>query len=208
MCSAHIFSLQPQRSLLVLPIAKSAYLTLQEMAKFEMGNCAPKMHASKSSSVTPGGKLPSFAQYSSLFFSNLTTSRRVKRVVTQDSTNYFLTVSEDQTVRGHDLRTPHTCPADCPLPLLRMPYPLSTLATSPLAPWLIVVAGQSPFAHLFDRRMIRRILQSEWGVPEADHDVNCVRRFGRTSRAPGELAKNEHISGSRMSQMNGHEVRR
>ncbi|KAF9510841.1 hypothetical protein BS47DRAFT_1331473 [Hydnum rufescens UP504] len=132
-------------------------------------------------------------------------STRVKRVVTQDSPSYFLTVSEDRTVRDHDLRKPHTCP-DCPTPLLRLPHPLSTLATSPLAPWLIVVAGESAYAHLFDRRMIRRILQLEWGVPGADDDANCVRRFGRASRASGERARNEYISGSRMSQTNGHEV--
>ncbi len=109
---------------------------------------------------------------------------RAKKVVPQDGPDYFLTVSEDQTVRGHDLRTPHSCPA-CPPPLVQMPHPLSALALSPLSPWLFAVAGESPHAHLFDRRMIHRLMLREWGVPAKDDEiVTCVRRFGRAAR-PG-----------------------
>ncbi|KAF8339108.1 WD40-repeat-containing domain protein [Cantharellus anzutake] len=131
---------------------------------------------------------------------------RVKRVVPQEGPDYFLTVSEDQTVRGHDLRTPHSCPT-CPPPLVRTPHPLSTLATSSLSPWLFFVAGESPYAHLFDRRMIHRVMLREWGVPAKDDEiVTCVRRFGRASRAPGESEGDEHVSGARMSSTNGHEL--
>lgn len=141
---------------------------------------------------------------------------RVKRIITQDSPSYFLSVSEDRTVRSHDLRVPHTCvvgsqSTSCPTPLVRLPYRLSTLATSPLTPWLFTVAGEMPYAYLFDRRMVGRT-EERWGVPisapsGSDNDgVKCVRRFGRTSRGPGERKNQAHVTGSRMARSNGHEL--
>ena len=135
---------------------------------------------------------------------------RVKRVVPQDSPHYFLSVSEDRTVRSHDLRQPHNCKArSCPSPLLKVPYRLSTLATSPLTPWLFAVAGEMPGAYLFDRRMIKQI-RRDWGwgsgVYDEERSVQCVRRFGRAARAPGEKREETHVTGSRMAGSNGHEV--
>ncbi|KAN0097234.1 WD40-repeat-containing domain protein [Tylopilus felleus] len=135
-------------------------------------------------------------------------SKRTKRIITEDSPDLFLTVAEDGEVRQHDLRTQHSCGRGaCPAPLVKLPYDLSTIALSPLTPYQFVVGGESPFAHLFDRRHIGRHLQEEWGMSPAVDDVTtCVRRFSRHSRAPGEVKGYEHITGARMSAWNGHEL--
>ncbi|KIK98048.1 hypothetical protein PAXRUDRAFT_732196 [Paxillus rubicundulus Ve08.2h10] len=135
-------------------------------------------------------------------------SRRTKRIITEDSPDFFLTVAEDGEVRQHDLRTPHSCTTDgCPAPLVKLPHELSTIALSPLTPYQFVVGGESPFAYLFDRRHAGRYLREEWGMlPSAAHATTCVRRFSRQSRAPGEAKGYEHITGARMSAWNGHEV--
>jgi WD40 repeat protein len=141
---------------------------------------------------------------------------RVKRIITQDSPSYFLSVSEDHTVRSHDLRVPHTCvlgsqSTSCPPPLIKLPYRLSTMATSPLTPWLFAVAGEMPLAYLFDRRMLRKT-EERWGVPpdtpngHGESGIRCVRRFGRTTRGPGERKGDAHVTGSRMAKSNGHEL--
>ena len=57
----------------------------------------------------------------------------------------FLTVAEDGTVRQHDLRASHRCRTGCPAPLVKLETDLSTLALSPLTPWLFVVAGEAPY---------------------------------------------------------------
>lgn len=133
---------------------------------------------------------------------------RTKRIITEDSPDLFLTVAEDGQVRQHDLRTSHSCTSGaCPAPLVKLPHELSTIALSPLTPYQFVVGGESPYAHLFDRRHVGRYLQAEWGVPpDADRATTCVRRFGRRSRAKGERKGYEHITGVRMSAWNGHEV--
>lgn len=133
---------------------------------------------------------------------------RTKRIVTEDSPDLFLTVAEDGTVRQHDLRTSHVCGGHrCPAPLVKLPHDLSTIALSPLTPYQFVVGGESPFAHLFDRRHIGRYLWEEWGMSPATADATtCVRKFSRHSRAPGEPKGGEHITGARMSAWNGHEL--
>jgi WD repeat-containing protein 42A len=133
---------------------------------------------------------------------------RTKRIITEDSPDLFLTVAEDGQVRQHDLRTSHSCTSGaCPAPLVTLPHELSTIALSPLTPYQFVVGGESPYAHLFDRRHAGRYLQAEWGVPlDAGSATTCVRRFGRRSRARGERKGYEHITGARMSAWNGHEV--
>ncbi|KAG1783294.1 WD40 repeat-like protein [Suillus placidus] len=133
---------------------------------------------------------------------------RTKRIITEDSPDLFLTVAEDGQVRQHDLRTSHSCTSGaCPAPLVTLPHELSTIALSPLTPYQFVVGGESPYAHLFDRRHAGRYLHAEWGVPpDADSATTCVRRFGRRSRAKGERKGYEHITGAQMSAWNGHEV--
>ncbi|KAG2367342.1 WD40-repeat-containing domain protein [Suillus spraguei] len=135
-------------------------------------------------------------------------SGRTKRIITEDSPNLFLTVAEDGQVRQHDLRTSHSCTSGaCPAPLATLPHELSIIALSPLTPYQFIVGGESPYAHLFDRRHAGRYLHAEWGVPpDADSATTCVRRFGRRSRANGERKGYEHITGARMSAWNGHEV--
>lgn len=140
----------------------------------------------------------------------------MKRIITQDSPSYFLSVSEDHSVRSHDLRVPHTCAlgsqsTSCPPPLIKLPYRLSTMATSPLTPWLFVVAGEMPLAYLFDRRMLGNT-EERWGAPmdapdgQGETGIRCVRRFGRTTRGPGERKGDAHVTGSRMAKSNGHEL--
>ncbi|KAI6035413.1 WD40 repeat-like protein [Pisolithus orientalis] len=133
---------------------------------------------------------------------------RTKRIVTEDSPDLFLTVAEDGTVRQHDLRTFHVCGGrGCPAPLVKLSHDLSTIALSPLTPYQFVVGGESPFAHLYDRRHIGRYLYEEWGMsPAANDATTCVRKFSRHSRAPGEPKGGEHITGARMSAWNGHEL--
>ncbi|KAF9457019.1 WD40-repeat-containing domain protein [Collybia nuda] len=135
---------------------------------------------------------------------------RVKRIVTEHSPDLFLTVAEDGSVRQHDLRVSHNCGGRvCPPPLVKIKHSLSTLALSPLTPYQFVVAGESPYGYLFDRRHVGRSLQEEWGMIPQDSDdlTTCVRRFGRpqNTRNPRH-ARSEHITGARMSAYNGHEL--
>ncbi|KAG6916290.1 hypothetical protein DXG01_007531 [Tephrocybe rancida] len=140
---------------------------------------------------------------------------RVKRIVTEHSPDLFLTVGEDGTVRQHDLRTPHDCRREaCSAPLVNLNHELSTLALSPLTPHLFVVAGESSFGYLFDRRHAGRNLRMEWGVPESALDAGsslttCVRRFGKPKAPEGapRRRRKDHITGARMSAFNGHEVK-
>ncbi|KAG8915589.1 hypothetical protein FRC01_003608, partial [Tulasnella sp. 417] len=136
----------------------------------------------------------------------------VKRIVTEDSSDLFLTVSEDHTVRQHDLRTAHRCRPNgtCPAPLVKLPYSLSALASSSIAPYYFVVAGEASFGHLFDRRMVGRILKTEWGqdisIDDDDATTRCVRRFGRLKRGQKERKAHTHVTGARMADSNGHDL--
>ncbi|TFK23275.1 WD repeat-containing protein [Coprinopsis marcescibilis] len=139
-------------------------------------------------------------------------TERVKKLVVEESPDVFLSLSEDATVRQHDLRTSHFCrEGECPAPLLRMDHELSTLSMSPVAPYQFVVAGESPYGYLYDRRYIGRVLQREWGsVPRAGEGLTtCVRRFGRPPQPTNDSERSrsrDHITGSRISVTNGHEV--
>ncbi|KAH6914871.1 WD repeat-containing protein [Coprinopsis sp. MPI-PUGE-AT-0042] len=136
---------------------------------------------------------------------------RVKKIVTEDSPDVFLSLSEDGTVRQHDLRVDHSCRQGCPAALLEMPIELSTISMSPRTPYQFVVAGYSQYGYLFDRRHIGRVLQREWGMVPSSSDrvLTCVRRFGRTPQQTADGAVRgvpTHVTGSRISQTNGHEV--
>ncbi|KXN89623.1 WD repeat protein iqw1 [Leucoagaricus sp. SymC.cos] len=136
-------------------------------------------------------------------------SNRVKRIVTEDSPALFLTVSEDGTVRQHDLRTAHNCRQNgCPMSLLKLNHDLSTVSLSTLTPYQFVVAGEAPYGYLFDRRNVGRRIEEEWGVPSSTEEVTtCVRRFGRPPRVEKKKRfPRDHITGSRMSNYNGHEI--
>ncbi|KAJ3541920.1 hypothetical protein NMY22_g3702 [Coprinellus aureogranulatus] len=144
-------------------------------------------------------------------------NHRVKKIVTEESPDCFLSLSEDGTVRQHDLRMRHSCREDaCPAPLVEMRdsdgdlVELSNMSLSRMTPYQFVVVGESPCGYLFDRRSLKRVMEYEWGmINRAGEGVTtCVRRFGR----PPPPATNErsrrpdHISGCRMSETNGHEV--
>ncbi|KAJ6539383.1 WD40-repeat-containing domain protein [Mycena capillaripes] len=131
---------------------------------------------------------------------------RVKRIATEDSPHLFLTVGEDGAVRQHDLRTHHQCNYDsCPPPLIKLDFELSSLSLSPLTPFQFVVAGDSAYGYLFDRRQAGRFLQEERGAVE-NGMTHCVRRFGRPASSVDNDGSREHITGARMSSHNGHEV--
>jgi WD and tetratricopeptide repeat-containing protein 1 len=70
---------------------------------------------------------------------------RTKRIATENSPFLFMTVSEDGTVRQHDLRRPHRCRSECPDPLFRAPQgvDLYSLSVSPVAPHIFAVAGRT-----------------------------------------------------------------
>ncbi|KZT62944.1 WD40 repeat-like protein [Calocera cornea HHB12733] len=133
-------------------------------------------------------------------------SRRTKRIVPESASN-FLSVSQDGTVRQHDLRTEHTCRTGCPPPLIKVPHQLFAIARSSLTPFYFVVAGSSPYGHLFDRRMIPRLLKEEWGVSAHEDELaQAVRKFGRKVIPSYEKARDAHVTGSRMAESNGHEL--
>jgi nuclear receptor interaction protein len=105
---------------------------------------------------------------------------RTKRIATEDSPNLFLTVSEDGTVRQHDLRRPHRCRAECPDVLFKAPrgVDLYSLSMSPLAPHTFAVAGQIDVAYICDRRKPAHQTPS-WGAHTLRaSQVYCVRRLG------------------------------
>lgn len=133
---------------------------------------------------------------------------RTKRIVTEDSPDVFLTVAEDGSVRQHDLRTTHRCSVDeCPAPLIKMKHELTSLSLSPLTPYQFVVAGESPFGYLFDRRQLGRRMEEEWGHPfqsDGDNLATCVRRFVKPDEH--RYRHREHVTGVRISPYNGHEV--
>ncbi|KAK0190897.1 WD40-repeat-containing domain protein [Armillaria mellea] len=130
---------------------------------------------------------------------------RVKRIVTEDSPDVFLTVSEDGTVRQHDLRTSHSCRTGCPAPLVQVDFELSSLAMSPLTPYQFVVAGDSDCGYLFDRRHLRTTTQPSSVF--STELTTCVRRFGRPEpTVDAENRRRQHITGARMSSHAGDEV--
>ncbi|KAI5454410.1 hypothetical protein NCC49_004463 [Naganishia albida] len=119
---------------------------------------------------------------------------RVKRISTEDNPHIFLTVSEDGTVRQHDLRTTHNCRSACPPPLMTTlsSIQLYSLSVSKINPYLFTVAGTSPYAFLQDRRMVRP-MKEEWatggfvgGEADQGQKVHCVRRFGLDPNAEEE----------------------
>ncbi|GJJ07429.1 hypothetical protein Clacol_001631 [Clathrus columnatus] len=120
----------------------------------------------------------------------------VKRIVTENSPDNFLTVAEDGAVRQHDLL------------LARVPFELSTISISALTPYHFVVGGESPYAYLFDRRQVGRRIKEEWGVDlNASEITTCVRRFGRPPCVSSPRSfDHDYITGSRISQVNGHEL--
>lgn len=134
-------------------------------------------------------------------------SNSVKRITTELSPDVFLTVSEDGTVRQHDLRAPaHHCGPEggaCSPPLVKVPHRLFSMSIAPSAPHQLVVAGDHPCGYLFDRRQIGRLLQGEWGVPVEDSSLTtCVRRFSTTAKP----LPHDYITAARVSSSNGHEV--
>jgi WD repeat-containing protein 42A len=76
---------------------------------------------------------------------------RVKKIVTEESPDLFLSLSEDGTVRQHDLRVKHRCTeGECPSPLVEMRdsdgdfVELSNMSLSRMTPYQFVVVGESP----------------------------------------------------------------
>ncbi|KZW04202.1 WD40 repeat-like protein [Exidia glandulosa HHB12029] len=132
----------------------------------------------------------------------------VKRLVV-DGPSQVMSVSEDGTVRHHDLRQSHTCGrhgGSCPQPLISVDFGLDALSMSTLRPYYLAVAGESPYGYLFDRRGSGRNVQEEWGIPGARGSTPCVRRFGRKAGAGGSRTGSEHITGAKLSDENSEEL--
>ncbi|WRT70369.1 uncharacterized protein IL334_007367 [Kwoniella shivajii] len=105
---------------------------------------------------------------------------RTKRIATENSPYLFMTVSEDGTVRQHDLRRPHRCRAECPEPLFYAPknVDLYSLSVSTVTPHIFAVAGRTDCAFICDRRMLPRQTPS-WGPHvRSSGQVHCVRKLG------------------------------
>ncbi|WVR07807.1 hypothetical protein IAU60_004850 [Kwoniella sp. DSM 27419] len=105
---------------------------------------------------------------------------RTKRIATENSPYLFLTVSEDGTVRQHDLRRPHECRSECPDALFYAPrgVDLYSLSVSTVTPHIFAVAGRTDCAYICDRRMLPRQKPS-WGHHvKSSGQVHCVRRLG------------------------------
>jgi len=126
---------------------------------------------------------------------------RTKRIATEGSPNLFLTVSEDGTVRQHDLRRPHRCRAECPDVLFRAPLgvDLYSLSVGELAPHTFAVAGQTDVAYVCDRRKPEHQTPS-WGKHTMRaSQVYCVRRLGLPDSEwakvrMGRYASEQHIT--------------
>lgn len=80
---------------------------------------------------------------------------RTKRIATQGSAYLFMTVSEDGTVRQHDLRARHQCRTECPDPLFLAPsgVDLYSLSVSEVAPYTFAVAGRTDCVRRLSRRL-------------------------------------------------------
>ncbi|WWD19486.1 hypothetical protein CI109_103946 [Kwoniella shandongensis] len=105
---------------------------------------------------------------------------RTKRIATENSPFLFLTVSEDGTVRQHDLRRPHVCRSECPEALFYAPkgVDLYSLSVSTVTPHIFAVAGRTEHAYICDRRMLQRQTPT-WGPhARASGQVHCVRKLG------------------------------
>ncbi|WVR00334.1 hypothetical protein IAU59_007477 [Kwoniella sp. CBS 9459] len=142
---------------------------------------------------------------------------RTKRISTENSPYLFLTVSEDGTVRQHDLRRPHTCRSECPDPLFYAPrgVDLYSLSVSTVTPHMFTVAGRTDCAYVCDRRMLHRQTPS-WGQHvRSSGQVHCVRRLGlpddewdKVSPRSGDrmFGDERHITCVRMSPEHADEV--
>ncbi|OCF32192.1 hypothetical protein I316_06106 [Kwoniella heveanensis BCC8398] len=142
---------------------------------------------------------------------------RTKRISTENSPYLFLTVSEDGTVRQHDLRRPHTCRSECPDPLFYAPrgVDLYSLSVSTVTPHMFTVAGRTDCAFVCDRRMLPRQTPS-WGPHvRSSGQVHCVRRLGlpdeewdKVSPRSGDrmFGDERHITCVRMSPEHADEV--
>ena len=159
---------------------------------------------------------------------------RTKRIATENSPSLFLTVSEDGTVRQHDLRRPHRCRDECPDPLFRAPrgIDLYSLSVSTVTPHMFAVAGMTDVvslamlsvfrvqaylgqAFLCDRRMPERQTPSWGSHVRQSEEVHCVRKLGMTAdqwtnergKTNGYYSSEKHITCVKMSPHHADEVR-
>lgn len=86
-----------------------------------------------------------------------------KKIATENSPFLFMTVSEDRTVRQHDLRRPHRCRSECPDPLFRAPpgVDLYSLSVSTVTPHMFAVAGRADTVSNLQHRRISLEAENE-----------------------------------------------
>lgn len=96
---------------------------------------------------------------------------------------------------------------------------LYSLSVSKIEPWIFAVAGTTDEVYLQDRRMIPRLLKSEWGShidEETAALTHCVRRFTREAKeevsgegnesAPSRRTSRAHVTAVKISEANGRDV--
>ncbi|EPS43821.1 hypothetical protein H072_2086 [Dactylellina haptotyla CBS 200.50] len=133
---------------------------------------------------------------------------RVKRIVTENSPNLFLTCSEDGDVRQFDTRAPSDATrsrlgrfvrddddyTDGPRPLIsyrKSPLDLNTISVATSQPHYLALGGSHLYCFLHDRRMLR----------EKDNEPICVKRFAPREDEPwaDRGSRGGHITACKIS---------
>jgi nuclear receptor interaction protein len=111
-----------------------------------------------------------------------------------------MTVSEDGTVRQHDLRRPHSCRDSCPDAVFRLPgIDLYSLSMSESAPHTFAVGGQTNVAYICDRRKLSHQTPS-WGPHTLRAgQVDCVRRLGLPQEEWAKVRAGRYVSEQHVS---------
>lgn len=151
----------------------------------------------------------------------------VKRIITEDSPFYFLTCSEDGTVRQWDTRVdPREVDEDWPQPLIsyaRYNIEMRTISCSPRQPHYIALGGDHLHCFLHDRRMSGRDKLRERGglfhfgkatkTTTVEDATRCVRKFAPNGKqrmtkfdSGGLVTYGHGITACRISDANPNEL--
>ncbi|KAK6351576.1 hypothetical protein TWF718_004733 [Orbilia javanica] len=133
---------------------------------------------------------------------------RVKRIITENSPNLFLTCSEDGDVRQFDTRAPSDPSrtrlgrfsrddddyTDGPRPLIsyrKSPLDLNTISVATSQPHYLALGGSHLYCFLHDRRMLR----------QRDNEPICVKRFAPREDEPwaDRGSRGGHITACKIS---------
>lgn len=151
----------------------------------------------------------------------------VKRIITEDSPFYFLTCSEDGTVRQWDTRVdPREVDEDWPHPLISYAHyniEMRTMSCSSRQPYYIALGGDHLHCFLHDRRMSGRDKLRERGglfrfgkatkTTTVEEATRCVRKFAPNGKqrmtkfdSGGLITYGHGITACRISDANPNEL--